>query len=73
MRTSVLRSTALALVLAIAAALAPANVDPKKGRVTANPTKGISYSLDQEVQLGRQASAEIQKDLPLLPENHPAS
>ncbi|HXY48046.1 MAG TPA: M48 family metallopeptidase [Terriglobales bacterium] len=73
MKTSLFRSTALTLVLAIGAAVAPANVDPKKGRVTANPTKGISYSLDQEVQLGRQASAEIQKDLPLLPANHPTS
>jgi Zn-dependent protease with chaperone function len=72
MKTSVLRPTALALVLAVAAALALANVDPKRGRVTANPNAG-SYSIDQEIQLGRQASTEIQKDLPMLPENHPTS
>jgi beta-barrel assembly-enhancing protease len=72
--TPVVRSAvALILALAIAASLSLANVDPKKGRVTDNPTKGNSYSLEQEVQLGKQAVAQINKELPLLPENHPAS
>jgi hypothetical protein len=38
------------------------NVDPKKGRVTDNPTSGNEYTLDQEVDYGR----------PLLPPDHPA-
>jgi hypothetical protein len=41
---------------------AVANVDPKKGRVTANPTSGSSYSIEQEVQYGRQAIPEIDKE-----------
>jgi beta-barrel assembly-enhancing protease len=47
------------------------NVDPKKGRVTANPSSG--YSLEQEIQLGRQAVGEIERKLPLVPAEHPAS
>ena len=50
-----------------------ANVDPKKGRVTDNPTSGNRYTIDQEVQLGRQGVAEIEKQLKLLPPDHPMS
>lgn len=52
-------------------ALAQDNVDPKKGRVSTNPSSG--YSLEQEVQLGREAAAEIERKLRLLPAEHPAS
>ena len=49
------------------------NVDPKKGRVTANPTAGNRYSLEQEIQLGRQGVGELQSKLTLLPDDHPMS
>ncbi len=50
-----------------------ANVDPNKGRVTTNPSSGNRYSLEQEVEYGRQAIPEIEKELPLLPVDHPVS
>jgi hypothetical protein len=63
----------LAVSLSISLILpAFANVDPKKGRVTANPSAG-SYTIEQEVQLGQQAVKEIEKDLPILPPDHPTS
>jgi predicted Zn-dependent protease len=46
---------------------------PKKGRVTANPTSGNSYSLEQEVEYGQKAIPEIERELPLVPEDHPVS
>jgi len=49
------------------------NVDPRKGRVTASPTSGNRYSLEQEIQLGRQAADEIERKLTLLPADHPMS
>lgn len=49
------------------------NVDPKKGRVTDNPTSGNKYTLEQEVDYGRQAIPEIEKELPLLPRDDPVS
>lgn len=49
------------------------NVDPKKGRVTTNPTEGNRYSIEEEIRLGRQAAAEVEKKLPLLPATHPMS
>jgi beta-barrel assembly-enhancing protease len=49
------------------------NVDPRKGRVTANPTAGNRYSLEQEIQLGRQGASEIERKLTLLPADHPMS
>lgn len=55
------------------AAVAQINVDPKKGRVTDNPTSGNRYSIEQEVQLGRQAVPEIEKKLKLLAAAHPMS
>ena len=67
-----LRAAAGLLVLLAAAPLV-GNVDPKKGRVTANPTTGNSYSIEQEVQYGRKAIPEIEKELPLLPVDHPVS
>lgn len=67
--TSLFRSTvAAALLFATLASFA--NVDPKKGRVTANPTSGNSYSLEQEVEYGQKAIPEIEKQLPLVPEDH---
>lgn len=65
--------TVIGLALLLATASAFGNVDPKKGRVTANPTSGNSYSIEQEVQYGRQAILEIEKELPLLPVEHPVS
>jgi predicted Zn-dependent protease len=49
-----------------------ANVDPKKGRVTENPPAG-NYTFEQEVQIGRQGVAEIERQLRLLPPNHALS
>jgi hypothetical protein len=66
------RIGAALLVLAAAVPLA-GNVDPKKGRVTENPTGGNSYSIDQEVDYGGKAVPVIQKELPLLPIDHPVS
>jgi beta-barrel assembly-enhancing protease len=62
---------ALALVLSLILP-AFANDNPKKGRVTTNPPAG-SYTIEQEIQLGQQAVKEIEKDLPLLPADHPTS
>jgi hypothetical protein len=67
-----LRVGAALLVLAAAVPLF-GNVDPKKGRVTENPTGGNSYSIEQEVDYGRKAVPVIQKELPLLPIDHPVS
>lgn len=63
--------TALVLTLSITLP-AFANDNPKKGRVTTNPPAG-SYTIEQEVQLGQQAVKEIEKNLPLLPADHPTS
>jgi Zn-dependent protease with chaperone function len=65
--------TAAAFLLLLAAIPLVGNVDPKKGRVTENPTSGNSYSIEQEVDYGRQAVPVIQKELPLLPVDHPVS
>lgn len=59
--------------LSLISAWAQENVDPKKGRVTANPTEGNRYTIEQEIQLGRQAATEVEKKLPLLPAAHPMS
>ncbi len=64
---------AAALVFSLSAVSLLANVDPKKGRVTENPTAGNSYSIEQEVDYGRKAIPEIQKELPVLPADHPVS
>ena len=61
------------VLIPLAAAAQTGNVDPKKGRVTANPTAGNRYSIEQEVQLGRQAAAEMERKLKLLPPDHPMS
>lgn len=63
----------VALLILLTSAVLLANVDPKKGRVTANPTSGNRYSFEQEVDYGRQAIPEIEKELPLLPVDHPIS
>lgn len=64
---SILLSTALV------SALAQENVDPRKGRVTASPTSGNRYSLEQEIQIGRQGANEVERQLTLLPAGHPMS
>jgi beta-barrel assembly-enhancing protease len=65
---------AMAVVLAFLLAGTPTwgNDDPKKGRVTTNPTAG-SYTIEQEVEYGQKAIPEIERELPLLPVDHPAS
>lgn len=72
MKPSLIASRVLTCVVLLAA-FAHANVDPKKGRVTDNPTSGNRYTLDQEVQIGRQGVSEIEKQLKLLPPDHPMS
>jgi len=49
-----------------------ANTDPKKGRVTENPSAG-SYTIEQEIQLGLKGKAEIERKLKILPPDHPLS
>jgi len=67
---SLLASIALLTAVVFAA---NANVDPKKGRVTANPTSGNRYTIEQEIQIGQKGVAEVERQLPLLPANHPVS
>ena len=64
---------AIILILAISEIGAVANVDPMKGRVTTNPISRNSYTIEQEVDYGKKAIPEIEKDLPLLPVDHPTS
>ena len=72
-RSSLRRAVAIVLLYSLSQPAAFANVDPKKGRVTTNPTSDNSYSIEQEVDYGRKAIPEIEKDLPLLPPDHPTS
>jgi predicted Zn-dependent protease len=63
----------LLISIAFLTAWAQENVDPKKGRVTANPTSGNRHSLEQEIQIGRQGVGDVERQLPLLPADHPVS
>ena len=72
-RTSPIFLSSLFLATLCISALAQENVDPKKGRVTTNPTSGNRYSIEQEIQFGRQGVSEIEKKLLLLPAGHPMS
>ena len=65
--------TACFLTLLLVTSQASANVDPKLGRVTANPTAGNSYTIEQEVAYGQKAIAEVERELPLLPVDNPVS
>jgi beta-barrel assembly-enhancing protease len=67
------RLCAILLSLSLLAAGAKENVDPKKGRVTTNPTAGDRYTIEQEIQIGRQSVPEVERALPLLPADHPVS
>jgi hypothetical protein len=67
------RLCAVLLSLSLIAAGAKENVDPKKGRVTTNPTSGNRYTIEQEIQIGRQNVPEVERALPLLPADHPMS
>lgn len=69
----IIRFCWVAVALSLISAAAQQNVDPKKGRVTTNPTEGNRYSIEEEIRLGRQASADVEKKLPLLPASHPMS
>ena len=60
------------LFLSLTGGPASGNTDPKKGRVTENPSAG-SYTLEQEIQLGLQGKAEIERRLKILPPDHPLS
>src|SRR5579863_3239710 len=72
-RSRKFRPVCILLSLMLVSAWAQDNVDPKKGRVTNNPTSGNRYSLEQEIQLGRQSVPDIEKTLPILPADHPMS
>jgi beta-barrel assembly-enhancing protease len=72
-RSSLRRAASIALLFSLSQPAAFANVDPKKGRVTTNPTSGNSYSIEQEIDYGQKAIPEIEKNLPLLPLDHPTS
>ena len=67
------RSLCFVLVGVALLGAAQANVDPKKGRVTANPTSGNRYTIEQEIQIGQKGVSEIERDLKLLPPGHPMS
>jgi beta-barrel assembly-enhancing protease len=68
-----LQLIAILLGLFIVNALAQDNVDPKKGRVTGNPMSGNRYTIEQEIQIGREGMADVEKKLPILPASHPMS
>jgi predicted Zn-dependent protease len=51
---------------------AASNTDPKKGRVTENPSAG-SYTIEQEIQLGLKGKAEVERQMRVLPPDHPLS
>ena len=72
-RACVRGGTAVFLVLVLAASNASANVDPKLGRVTTNPTAGDNYTIEQEVEYGQKAVPQIEKELRLLPMENPVS
>jgi hypothetical protein len=61
------------ILLSAALVMAQENVDPRKGRVTASPTSGNRFSLEQEIELGRQGAKEVESKLTLLPPDHPMS
>jgi beta-barrel assembly-enhancing protease len=65
--------TACFLAFLLIASSASANVDPKLGRVTTNPTAGDNYTVEQEIEFGQKAVPQIERELPLLPVNHPVS
>ena len=67
------QTIALVLAMAISGLAVVQNVDPKKGRVTTNPTSGNSYTIEQEVDYGRKAIPEIEKEVPVLQPDHPTS
>ena len=67
------RVTAVFLALFLSVSSASANVDPKLGRVTTNPTAGDNYTIEQEVEFGQKAVPQIERELPLLPVDHPVS
>ena len=67
------RQLTLLLILCLSAAGEDVNDNPKNGRVTSNPAKGNRYTIEQDVDLGRQVSAQAEKQLKLLPADHPAS
>ncbi len=71
--TSRYRRLCFLLVGVVLLSAAQANVDPKKGRVTANPTSGNRYTIEQEIQIGQKGVAEIERQLKLLPPGHPMS
>jgi hypothetical protein len=48
---------ACGIVILLTRAARAQNSDPRKGRGTANPTQGISYTFEQQVQLGQQLVA----------------
>ena len=72
MSRSLPRLCCLLAALSLASAWAQ-NVDPKKGRVTGNPMSGNKYTIEQEVQIGREGMAEVERKLTLLPASHPLS
>jgi beta-barrel assembly-enhancing protease len=67
------RLCSILLSTALVSLWAQENVDPRKGRVTASPTAGNRYSIEQDIQLGRQGVNEINSKLTLLPAGHPMS
>lgn len=60
------------LLLSLTCAPATANTDPKKGRVTENPSAG-AYTIEQEIQLGLQGKVEVERKMKILPTDHPLS
>ena len=68
-----LQFACILLGLFVVSAWAQVNVDPKKGRVTGNPTSGNRYTIEQEIKIGREGMADVEKKLPILPASHPMS
>jgi len=66
---------ALALALGISPGCAGKRIaqNPQSGRIDVQQQGGNAFSLEQEVQLGQQAAAQTEKELPILPESDPVS
>lgn len=72
--TRVLLTHWLVAVLLLATAMpACAQRQAQTATIPADPGGFNMYSRDQDVEIGRQVAAEVEKQVPLLPDNHPLS
>jgi Zn-dependent protease with chaperone function len=68
------RALALILVVALAGCAARQQQPLQPGAATFPEAGGFNnFSVEQEIQLGQQAAAEVERELPILPESHEVS